>query len=236
MERSDTVSKTNLGLVEYCKAQLGRPYWMGTFGNIATAALYRANKRRLPAYYTANDFPSQYGKRVHDCIGLVKGYIWSNGPDEAPQYQSNGCPDINEAQMYNIATEKGNIAALPEIPGVLVFMPGHVGVYIGNGEVIEARGHAYGVVKTKLVNRQWTQWAKCPYIEYEEDYMTDQEVYEAVIRYSESLELPTNWDAKAELDEAIALGITDGTRPMQLIPRYQAAIMAARAVKKALEG
>lgn len=35
--------------------------------------------------------------------------------------------------------------------------------------------------------------------------------------------------AKAELEEAIKLGITDGTRPMQLIPRYQAAIMAKRA-------
>lgn len=38
--------------------------------------------------------------------------------------------------------------------------------------------------------------------------------------------------AKAELAEAKELGITDGTRPMQLIPRYQAAIMAKRAAKK----
>lgn len=38
--------------------------------------------------------------------------------------------------------------------------------------------------------------------------------------------------AKAELEEAKAMGITDGTRPMQLIPRYQAAIMAKRAAEK----
>ena len=38
--------------------------------------------------------------------------------------------------------------------------------------------------------------------------------------------------AKAEIEEAKALGITDGTRPMQLIPRYQAAIMAKRAAQK----
>jgi hypothetical protein len=38
--------------------------------------------------------------------------------------------------------------------------------------------------------------------------------------------------AKTELQEAIDLGITDGTRPMQLIPRYQAAIMAKRAAGK----
>ena len=38
--------------------------------------------------------------------------------------------------------------------------------------------------------------------------------------------------AKAELEEAKSMGITDGTRPMQLIPRYQAAIMAKRAAEK----
>ena len=37
-------AKTNLYLVEYCKAQLGHPYWMGTYGQIATKALYEANK------------------------------------------------------------------------------------------------------------------------------------------------------------------------------------------------
>ena len=35
--------------------------------------------------------------------------------------------------------------------------------------------------------------------------------------------------AKEELEEAVKLGITDGKEPMQLIPRYQAAIMAKRA-------
>lgn len=39
--------------------------------------------------------------------------------------------------------------------------------------------------------------------------------------------------AQAELQEAIALGITDGTRPCALIPRYQAAIMAKRAAEVA---
>ena len=57
---------------------------------------------------------------------------------------------------------------MPELPGVLVFSSQHVGVYIGNGYVIEARGHAYGVVKTKLSSRGWKSWGKCPFIEYEE--------------------------------------------------------------------
>ena len=43
----------------------------------------------------------------------------------------------------------------------------HVGVYIGDGKVVEARGHSYGVVKTDLKSRNWTKWCKCPYIEYD---------------------------------------------------------------------
>lgn len=62
--------------------------------------------------------------------------------------------------------KKGTIGSIPDVEGVLVFMKGHVGVYIGNGEVVEARGHAYGVVKTKLKNRGWTHWGYCPYITY----------------------------------------------------------------------
>ena len=57
--------KTNYGLVEYAKAQLGKPYWYGTFGQTASEALYTAKKKQWPVYYkwegTAYDnFPSQY--------------------------------------------------------------------------------------------------------------------------------------------------------------------------------
>ena len=61
---------------------------------------------------------------------------------------------------------------MPDIPGVLVFMPGHVGVYVGNGKVIEARGHAYGVVETNLVGRGWKEWGKLDWIEYTEKNTT----------------------------------------------------------------
>lgn len=221
------MSKTNTGLVDYCKAQLGRPYWMGTFGQTASAALLAQKRRQLPVYYSAADFPSQYGQRVHDCIGLIKGYIWSDTPDSAPVYASNGCPDIDEADMYVRCKEKGTIGTIPEIPGILVFFQGHVGVYIGGGEVIEARGHAWGVVKTQLKNRPWNKWGKCPYITYEEDDMTGEQIYKALNEYLREQPCP-EW-AKAELEEAVAMGITDGSRPCELIPRYQAAIMAKRA-------
>lgn len=158
--------KTNKGLVEYAKAQMGLPYWYGTFGQTATAELYKTKKNQYPQYYRSwNDFPTQYGKRVHDCVGLIKGYLWSDNSTSKPVY--NTTQDVSANGMRSKCTEKGNINTMPDIPGVLVFMDGHVGVYIGGGEVIEARGHEYGVVKTKFSERPWKWWGKCPWLEYE---------------------------------------------------------------------
>ena len=44
---------------------------------------------------------------------------------------------------------------------------GHVGLYIGNGYVIEARGAYYGVVKTKLTSRPWVGWGELKGVNYE---------------------------------------------------------------------
>ena len=162
------MSKTASGLVAYCRAQLGLPYWWGTFGNTASAALYAAKKKQYPTEYTASDFASQYGKRVHDCVGLVKGYRWSETPTSAPQYTAS--QDVNVGGLYKqCGDHKGPIASMPDQPGVCVFMANmsHVGVYIGGGEVIEARGHAYGVVKTKLAGRGWGYWGKPAWLTYD---------------------------------------------------------------------
>ena len=66
--------------------------------------------------------------------------------------------------------------------------------------------------------------------DYEEENMTGEQIYRKLNDYLASQEAP-EW-AKEELDEAVAMGVTDGERPMQLVPRYQAAIMAKRAAEK----
>lgn len=166
------MSKTNTGLVEYAKAQLGKPYWYGTFGQAGTQSLYDYKKKQYPLHYTA-DRALKYKKqiaqnvKVHDCIGLIKGYLWCDDVnDMSPVYVVS--QDKGANGMYDICKERGPISTLPELPGVLVFMDGHVGVYIGGGYVVEARGFYFGVVKTKLKDRPWKNWGKCPYIQYGE--------------------------------------------------------------------
>lgn len=161
------MNKTAQGLVDYCRAQLGKPYWWGTFGQVSTPALLVAKRRQYPSYYTAGDFPSQYGQRVHDCVGLIKGYRWSDTPDSFPTHVA--AQDVAVGGLFDQCSARGDIGSMPDKPGLCVFMAnmGHVGVYIGDGQVIEARGHAYGVVQTSLAGRGWAYWGALAWIDYD---------------------------------------------------------------------
>ena len=104
-------------------------------------------------------------KKCCDCVGLIKGYYWTKD-DGTQVYGLDGRPDKGANGMFNAAKIKGPINSLPEISGLLLYSSGHVGVYIGGGYAVEARGFSYGVVKTKVSQRSWTHWYQCPYIEY----------------------------------------------------------------------
>lgn len=161
------MTKTNAGLVEYCRAQLGLPYWYGTFGQTASASLLASKKKQYPKYYTASDFSTQFGKRVHDCAGLPKGYLWSATPTSAPKYDAG--TDWGATAFYQHCNKKGTIDTFDHVPGRLVFKGkpskmSHVGVYVGDGKIIEAKGHKYGVVESKL-DKTWDYWGQCNVIE-----------------------------------------------------------------------
>ena len=161
--------KTGQGLVEYAKAQLGKPYWWGTFGQTANAGLLAQKREQYPDKYGSygDECKKQYGQKVHDCVGLIKGYLWCDTPDSEPIFKA--AQDVAVSGLFMVCPESGSIDTMPDIPGVCVFMRdmSHVGVYIGGGYVVEATGHARGVVKTKLAGRGWGLWGKPRWINYE---------------------------------------------------------------------
>lgn len=163
--------KSNTGLVEYARAQLGRPYWFGTFGTVATekllhdkAAQYKSqfSKTRISKAIARGDI----GQKVHDCLGLWKGYMMSENPEAPAVY--NSAFDYSADSIYKKAVEKGTIDTLPDIPGIGLYKKGHFGVYIGGGREIEARGFDYGVIEDAVTNTAFTNWFKIPHIEYGE--------------------------------------------------------------------
>ncbi len=77
--------------------------------------------------------------------------------------------DVGANGMFANATVKGTIDTIPEVPGLAVWVDGHIGIYIGNGEVIEAMNTLRGVTRTQLAGREWTHWLQIPYISYVEE-------------------------------------------------------------------
>lgn len=175
-------------LIDFCKKFIGRPYWYGTCVYNCTLDRYNNKAKQYPSHYTSGR-TAKYKSHIAakevcaDCVGMIKGYMWTNGGEgvfEAigtgknitNKYQSNNCPDKSANGMFSYAKEQGmdwgTIKTIPEIPGIAVRFDGHVGIYIGNGYVIEEKGFNYGCQKTLLKDGKWTHWYKLPFISYEE--------------------------------------------------------------------
>ena len=166
--------KTNEGLAAYARKALaeGWRYWYGATGVKCTAELLARKTAQYPEHYKS-DRTARYnrdiaeGRMAADCIGLVKGYMWLDEDTGRQVYKANACPDASANGMFAQAAEKGDIASMPDVPGLMVRFNGHTGVYVGGGKVIEARGFNYGVVETEIDRRPWTHWYRLPGLIYE---------------------------------------------------------------------
>lgn len=170
--------KTAAGLVAWAEQAYkdGWVYWYGTCGYACTQSLLTRKTRQYPDHY-GDSRQAKYkkhiaaGKVCSDCIGLFKSYAWDKDGDintRESSYGTNGQPDQGAKTTLNKCTVKGNMDTMPEIPGLAVWTKtgGHIGVYVGGGYVVEARGYAYGVQRNKLSDRAFTTWGLYPYIEY----------------------------------------------------------------------
>lgn len=168
----DPNTKNAADLVTYAihAWESGWGYVWGTYGSVLTESLFAYKLQQYPeGVGNYEDFirDTWLGGRTTDCVGLIKGYGWLDPETLTIRYATNGMPDIGANQMYYSAVESGTIDTIPEIPGLAVWHDGHIGVYIGDGWVIEAAGTKYGVIKTELKGRGWTHWLKVPYISYD---------------------------------------------------------------------
>ena len=151
-------------------------YVWGTYGNVLTESLLSYKIQQYPDWVGQNAafIRSHWlNRRCTDCVGLIKGYGWLEASTGAIRYGTNGMPDYGANTMYRAAVnagvsgqDYGPISTMPDIVGLAVHMDGHIGVYIGNGYVIEAANTSTGVIKTQLVGRGWREWCKIPYINY----------------------------------------------------------------------
>jgi len=168
---TDPATKNNLDLAAYARQafESGWGYVWGTYGKVLTESLFSSKLEQYPdsvGKYESFIRGNWLGGRTTDCVGLIKGYGWLDPNTMKYEYGSNGMPDISADSMYKSAAVFGAMDTMPDIPGIAVWKSGHIGIYVGNGKVIEAMGTKYGVVKTNLADRSWTAWLEIPYIKY----------------------------------------------------------------------
>ncbi|MBO7322257.1 MAG: hypothetical protein J6U51_01570 [Bacteroidales bacterium] len=103
-----------------------------------------------------------------DCVCLIKGILWGFGGYPTQEYGgavygSNGVTDMTIAQLQvtcpDLSTNFDNVE-----PGEFLFLGNnHVGIYIGNGEVIESTpAWKCCVQRTLLPSRNTTNYEKLP--------------------------------------------------------------------------
>lgn len=166
---------TNKDFVKFCLTAKDKPvkYMWGTYGQKITDKLIASKTIQYPDHY-----PQSYQDELHaaisgggiacDCTGLIKWFLWTGGDiEKAPKY--DGATDNSASGWYKSAKIKGEIGTIPlDRKGLILWKSGHCGVYIGDGNVIECTKGQFGngVVQTRLLDRQWTHWCECKYIDY----------------------------------------------------------------------
>ena len=188
--------KTNLGLVEYAKLALSEKwgYVWGTFGLHLTDKLLQEKVRQYPREVGGKEAfirKTWLNKRVADCAGLIKSYLWQT----ATGIEYNVIQDKAADTMFKVAERKGFINTLPETPGLILWKSGHVGIYTGQGEVIEANSTEKGVIKTLLTgvnSTSWTNWFELPGIKYVNNGTSWQEILKIVADDPQRWEIAIN--------------------------------------------
>ena len=133
-------------------------YIYGAYGQVWTQAAQNSATREQTKLYGQQ----WVGKHVIDCSGL---FYWAF--KELGGYMYHG----SNTMYKSYCTSKGKLSKGARTdgqelkPGTAVFTGtendhGHVGLYIGDGYVIEAQGTKAGVVKSKVTLSKWTFWGE----------------------------------------------------------------------------
>lgn len=185
-----------------------------------------------------------------DCVCMIKGILWGWNGDVYAQYggagySCNGVPDDNADQMIGMCETSTDWSAIRE--GAVVWLKGHIGVYVGHGLVIEATPIWEDGVQVTALNtpkqgyhtRVWTKWGLLPWVDYtdkEDDSTMSYETFKAYMdRYNRELAAqPADPYAHEALEWAkvngIMLGDEQGNqRPQSVVKREDAVLMLYRA-------
>lgn len=154
-------------LIQHCMRyyEEGWGYIYGASGQIWTQAMQnRATDEQIKKYGQ-----QWVGKHVIDCSG-----VWWLAMKELGSYMYHG----SNTMWDKYTTAKGRLSKGKRTdgqelkPGTAIFTGindgdhNHVGIYIGDGKVLEAGGTQKGVILTNVTLSKWTCWGEMKYVNY----------------------------------------------------------------------
>jgi len=95
-----------------------------------------------------------------DCTGLIKAYNSEIGGIRTDMVTSSQDAGLDWGYVYE---------GIPNIHGLGLHKPGHVGIYVGSGQAIDARGTNWGIVYGSLSAQTWVEWYKLVGVSYPEN-------------------------------------------------------------------
>lgn len=141
-------------------ALVGCGYIYGATGWVCTPGRLARQEKQYPAFAAQmKRYGGKWmGKPCYDCAQLTRDVAKRAGvalPSGA----------TSQWRAAGIWKEKDVIDTLPDEAGIFLFTMRdgrmtHTGVSIGNGEEVDARGHAYGVVRRRISGTSYTHWAR----------------------------------------------------------------------------
>lgn len=175
-------------LASLCKraaTQFKTLYIRGCFG----APMNDSNKKRYTNNHAYNKEEARAKKILSatpdtfgfDCVCFIKGLLWGWEGDAGhvyggAKYQSGGVPDITADSMIKMCKEVSEDFSAISV-GEAVWIPGHIGIYVGDGMAVECTHRWYdGVQLTAVHNlggipgmngRSWQKHGKLPWIAYD---------------------------------------------------------------------
>ena len=166
-------------------------YIWGTAGEDWTEAKQKAIEKTTDANSAqARTYGSKWiGHRVADCSGLFSwafkqfgGYMYHGSDTMFKQY----C--VSKGELSKGKRTDGKTL----IPGTAVFVwngtkYSHVGLFVGNGTVIEAMGTQNGVTTTKVSAGKWTHWGELKGVDYSGNDNVDPEPPDDTTKYYPTL-------------------------------------------------